>query len=371
MTTEAPPGTLADTLADWEALEGMAGGRTLDILERRRRAKTVHRRGWLVRRLLLTADLLGLATAFAAAELIFAGSSRGTLGIAYETLLFAVTLPAWVIIARLYGLYTQDDRRTNHVTTDEVANIFNMVTVCTWLFFAITWLSGIAHPAVQKLLWFWAFAAVLLPLGRAGARALARTSRSYIQNTVIVGAGDIGQGIAEKLLRHPEYGVNLVGFVDNEAKERHRHLGDLTILGPPERLPAIIRAFDVERVIIAFSRDPHERILGLIRTLKDAFVQIDIVPRYFELIGPNTGISAIEGVPMLCLPPRALGLSSRLLKRTTDVVVATLALFLFSPVIVMAALLIKLDSKVPSSSGNDGLARPVESSQYSNSGLWS
>src|SRR4029077_13485420 len=128
-----------------------------EILEERRRARAVHRRGWLVRRLLLTAGMLGLAPAFAAAELIFAGSSSGSFGIGFETLLFAVTLPGWALIARLYGLYGQDDRRTNHVTVDEVANVFNMVTVCTWLFFAVTWLSGVAHPAVTKLLLFWAF----------------------------------------------------------------------------------------------------------------------------------------------------------------------------------------------------------------------
>ncbi len=50
---------------------------------------------------------------------------------------------------------------------------------------------------------------------------------------------------------------------------------------------------------------------------------------------------------MLCLPPRALGLSARMFKRTMDVVVATLALILFSPVLLLAALLIKLDSPGP------------------------
>jgi exopolysaccharide biosynthesis polyprenyl glycosylphosphotransferase len=344
---DAPGGALAGTLAEWEALEDVVGGRTLEILEQRRLAPAVHRRGWLVRRLLLTADLVGLAAAFAVAELIYAGRTSGSFGIGFETLLFAVTLPAWALIARLYGLYSQDDRRTNHVTADEVANVFNMVTVCTWLFFAITWMSGIAHPAIPKLLLFWALAVVIVPVARAGARTVARTRRSYIQNTVIVGAGDIGQSIAERLLRHPEYGVNLVGFVDNEPKERHHDLGDLTILGPPERLSAVIRAFDVERVIIAFSRGSHERILGLIRTLKDAFVQVDIVPRYFELVGPNTGMSAIEGVPVLCLPPRALGLSSRMLKRTLDLVVSILALLVLSPVLLLAALLIKIDTPGP------------------------
>jgi len=346
-TYETYENTLAGALSEWEALEDVVGERTLDILERRRRAAAVHRRGWLVRRMLLCGDLLGLLSAFFLAELIFGSRGSGSFDFGFEGILFAATLPAWILAGWLYGLYSHDDRHTNHTTTDEVASVFHLVTVCTWLFFAFTWVTGLAHPAVEKLLLFWALAAVLVPLARAAARSVARTRRSYIQNTVIVGAGDIGQWIAEKLLRHPEYGVNLVGFVDADPKARSRDLGDLTVLGPPERLSSIIRAFEVERVIIAFTRGSHERILTLIRSLKDAFVQVDVVPRYYELIGPNTAMSAIEGVPVLCLPPRGLGLSSRVLKRTMDVIVSATALILLAPIWAIAAVAIKLDSPGP------------------------
>ena len=254
-------GMLAGTLAEWEALEDVVGERTLEILEHRRLSGSVHRRGWVMRRFLLCADLMGLLVAFFAAEIIFAGTTPGRFDFGAETLLFLLTLPGWALIARLYGLYGHDDRRLNHVTADETASVFNMVTVCTWLFFAITWLTGVAHPAVTKLLLFWTLAVLLVPLSRALARAAARRRPSFVQNTVIVGAGEIGQTIAEKLLRHREYGVNVVGFVDTEPKEPMREVGDLTILGPPERLASIIRAFDVERVIVAFSRESHERIL--------------------------------------------------------------------------------------------------------------
>ena len=95
-----------------------------------------------------------------------------------------------------------------------------MVTVCTWLFFAITWLTGVAHPAVDEAASLLGVRGPPRPASRALARADARTRPSYVQNTVIVGAGDVGQTVAEKLLRHPEYGVNLVGFVDAEPKEQ-------------------------------------------------------------------------------------------------------------------------------------------------------
>ena len=48
---------------------------------------------------------------------------------------------------------------------------------------------------------------------------------------MIVGAGHVGQSVAHKLLQHPEYGVNLVGFVDEHPRERRNDLDELTVLG--------------------------------------------------------------------------------------------------------------------------------------------
>lgn len=338
--------TLVGPLEEHEALHDVVSDRTLAILEQRRVAKP-HRRGWLVRRLLVGADVTGLLIAFFLAQAATVGTTQGRFGLAAESALFVVTLPGWVLTGRLYGLYGLDEQRTNHVTTDEFANVFNMVTVCTWLFFAFTWVSGAAYPSVPKLLLFWTFAALAVPLCRTAARAFARSRASFVQNTIIVGAGSVGQTVAEKLLRHPEYGVNVVGFVDTPTKERDSFIGGLPLLGSVDRLSSLIDAFDVERVIIAFPRGSHERILSLIRSVKDAFVQVDVVPRYFELTGPNIGLSAVEGVPVLCLPPRGLGSLSRLLKRTMDICVSAAALVVLSPVLVCVAALIKLDSRGP------------------------
>jgi exopolysaccharide biosynthesis polyprenyl glycosylphosphotransferase len=169
----------------------------------------------------------------------------------------------------------------------------------------------------------------------------------YLQNTVIVGAGDVGQLIARKLLKHPEYGINLVGFVDDEPRERREDLGTLTLLGSPERLPGIVRLFDIERVIFAFSRDSHSETLALIRSVKDLNVQIDIVPRLFELVGKGVEIHTVEGLPLVGLPPLHLSRSSKFLKRTTDVVIAAIWLIILAPLFAVVAALIKRDSPGP------------------------
>jgi exopolysaccharide biosynthesis polyprenyl glycosylphosphotransferase len=345
VTNQSP---LLQSLQLQEELRTAVDERTLQILDRRRRTAVVKRRGWLVRRMLLLADVVGLVGALLVAQWLAPAVDRAD---AYSTgaeiLAFLLTIPAWVVITKLYGLYDHDGERANHSTADDFGGVFHMVTVCTWLVIVVTYLSDIAHPTAQKLVVFWAAAITFVCIARAGARALARRNEAYVQNTVIVGAGDVGQLFAKKVLNHPEYGINLVGFVDTKPKDRRQDLEHVSVLGDSGRLPAIVRLLDVERIIVAFSNDSHEETIELLRSVKDLEVQIDIVPRLFEFVGPGVEIHTIEGLPLVGLPPLRLSRSSRLLKRATDLALTIPTLVVLAPVLAFLALMIKIDSPGP------------------------
>lgn len=340
--------SILDRVALEEELRAAVDARTLELVEQRRRGTAVKSRGWLVRRVLLAADLVGLTAALALAEwLVNRRHSLGVLGTRGEVLAFLISLPGWVVVAKLYGLYDRDEERTDHSTVDEFASVFHMVTVCTFVFWAFAYVTSVAHPTPPKLLVFWASAVPLISFGRAGARALARRSVTYIQNTVIVGAGDVGQLVAKKLLDHPEYGINLVGFVDAQPKERRSDLQHLAVLGGTSRLAAVVRLFNVERVVVAFSDNSREEMLHLFRELRSLDVQIDIVPRFYEVVALRVGIHTLEGVPLVGLSPAELSRSSALLKRAFDVIVGTALLLVLAPVFALVAAAIALDSPGP------------------------
>jgi exopolysaccharide biosynthesis polyprenyl glycosylphosphotransferase len=302
----------------------------------------VRRRGWVIRRALATADVAGLLLAFVLAEaLIGAGVSAG------RVLFFAATLPGWMVVAKLYGLYDNDEERTDHSTADEFVGVFHLVTIGAWILYTGAWLTGLWSPELAGLIFFWGAGIAFVTAGRASARGICRHTINHLQNTIIVGAGDVGQLVARKLLKHPEYGINLIGFVDASPKAQRADLEHLTLLGPPEELADLVRAYDVERVVIAFSNESHEELLGLIRSLKGLNVQIDIVPRLFEIVGPGVEIHTVEGLPLVGLPQLKLSHSSRLLKRSLDLALSGVALLLLAPVFGFIALKIKLDSPGP------------------------
>jgi exopolysaccharide biosynthesis polyprenyl glycosylphosphotransferase len=309
--------------------------RTWQLLEHRRRTTRPKDRGWLVRRLLLVADLLGLSLAF----LLSVGVSKNFGHDAWIDFgILIASLPVWIVAAKLFGLYDEDESRADHSTLDDLARVFLLVTVGA---FPLALVAGYSN---SEVLLFWACGIAFVTTARAVARLVSRRTLAYVQNAVIVGAGDIGQLVARKLLHHHEYGINLVGFVDSEPKERQPNLQHVTLLGAPEELAEIVRLLGIQRVIIAFSRDDPQETLQIIRSLRHRAVQIDIVPRLFEIVGPNAEVHALEAMPMLGLPPARPGRSSRLIKRTTDVVGAALLLMVTSPLFALFAWRIKRES---------------------------
>jgi exopolysaccharide biosynthesis polyprenyl glycosylphosphotransferase len=315
---------------------------TRALLARRHTA----RRARLVPRSLLVADLLGLGLAYLLATLLW--GSEGALGSSRELLVFALTLPCWVFAAKLHGLYNRDQERADCSTTDDVVGIFHVVTIGVWLLLVASRLAGRTSPGIYALITFWFLAICILPLARAIAREACKHSSAYEQNTVIVGAGEIGQLIGRKLVRHPEYGVNVVGFVDRKPRARRPDLPEhFAILGAPGRLPDIIELLDVERVVIAFSEEPVSELLALVRQLRDLPVQIDLVPRLFELVSPRVTVHSVEGIPLLGLPPRRATNRSRRIKRAIDVAGASVGLILLAPLFAYIALRIWMDSDGP------------------------
>jgi exopolysaccharide biosynthesis polyprenyl glycosylphosphotransferase len=298
-------------------------------------------RARLVRRTLLLSDTVSLALAFLATWALLGG---GVSTVAAAS--FIAALPAWWLGARFFGLYDRDLKRADHSTTEEFMSILQLMTLVVWLTYAAAQLVG-ADVSGFHLVTFWASAIPLVMVGRSATRALTRRHRAYLQNAVIVGAGDVGQLVGRKLLQHAEYGINLVGFVDAEPKERRRELAQLPLLGEPDELARIVQENRIDRVVIAFSNDRHDQLLKAISSLAALGVQIDVIPRLFEAVGQEFEVHAVEGLPLLSLAPRRTSRLSLAVKRAIDVVGATLILLTISPVLVGIALAIKLDSAGP------------------------
>ena len=104
-------------------------------------------RGWLVPRSLLAADLAGLTLAYLIATLFW--GRAGAFGSIREIVVFLFTLPCWVIVAKLQGLYRSDQEHADHSTSDDVVGVFHLVTIGVWFLVVAGRLAG--RPSTSNL----------------------------------------------------------------------------------------------------------------------------------------------------------------------------------------------------------------------------
>jgi exopolysaccharide biosynthesis polyprenyl glycosylphosphotransferase len=294
-------------------------------------------RGGSLRRLVVVSDTLALVAAFLISGVVVPTMHGRLASHALGLVVFAATLPAWLVGARVNGLYRLDERRANGGGVEEWLRIGRLVVVGTWAALALAWAARIEQPETARLVVFAALAVTFAATGRAAARWVARRQSAYVQNAVIVGAGEVGQLVARKLLDHPEYGMNLVGFVDTPPKRWRRDVAPVPLLGQVDDLAAIVRRFAVDRVIVAFSKRNDNDVLAQVRPLAGLNVHVDVVPRMFEIIGPDHGLPDVEGIPLVSISPRRPSTASLRVKRAIDVAGASVGRVLTAPVFLWAA----------------------------------
>jgi exopolysaccharide biosynthesis polyprenyl glycosylphosphotransferase len=126
-----------------------------------------------------------------------------------------------------------------------------------------------------------------------------------------------------------------------------REAGGPPELGPLGDLDYVLRTYAIDRVIIAPSARDNDETLDTIRLVKALGVKVSVLPRLFEVVGSAVEFDDLDGIPLLGLRRQGLPFSSRILKRMTDVIGASVILFFLAPALALIAIAIKLDSRGP------------------------
>jgi len=299
------------------------------------------RRDSIRRRALAVADMLALLGAYAVVWLIAPPPNKPL----HDAVLLGA-LPLWVVLNKTLRLYDRDGNLIHKSTLNELPGLFHSISLGTALAFLFgPFLPDVTIHRPQVVVW-WCAAMVLTPTLRYAARAAVRR-RTSEERVLIVGSGHVASLVAQKINGHPEYGAQLVGFVDVSTELPETADPGLVRLGDVADFEAVCRSAEVERVVIAFSSLAHEHLLDLIRVSKRLGLKISVVPRLFEVIGHGVEIDQVEGMTLLGLRGVQRTGSTLLLKRTVDVIGATLGLILLAPAFAVIALVIKLDSAGP------------------------
>jgi Undecaprenyl-phosphate glucose phosphotransferase len=195
------------------------------------------------------------------------------------------------------------------------------------------------------VLYAWVFATAFITIGRvvhAQIRAGLRQRGFGRDRVLIVGTSDVGQMIFHKIKSNPGMGYEVVGLV--EANGHRDTLPGLPILGQAGDLAPLIDEHQADEVIIALPEATHQEILMLISECERGKVTIKVFPDVFQYMAGQVSIGDLGGLPLLTVRDVALRGWRLVVKRLIDVVGAAFGLIFLSPLLLLTAILIKLDS---------------------------
>jgi exopolysaccharide biosynthesis polyprenyl glycosylphosphotransferase len=285
----------------------------------------------------LAVDAVMLGAAVAATVLGSRGSGMPVLATAWLAGFCALVL----VLAWVRGMYRPrlkldllDDLRTLVAVTSLAA----MATLSVYVVFTDAAVSGaeVVRP--------WAFATAYLAAGRAAlywSQVAARREGEASRPTLIIGAGRIGRLTAHRLLEHPEFGLQPIGFLDKEPLDDSTELG-LPVLGSSWDLDRVVKEYGVQQVIMTFSTAPHGVQLRVVERCEAMGVEVALVPRLFEKMTERVHVDHLGGLPLLSARranPKGWQFA---VKYAADRLIAALLVAILLPVLALAALVVYL-----------------------------
>ena len=235
---------------------------------------------------------------------------------------------------------------------DQFYSVFGSVSIGTIISVAASafFFKGTAlevdYPRVM-VVYAWLLAILLIMLGRTVhqfVRYRLRDQGIGKDRLLVVGTGDVARIIVQRILWSPQLGYELVGVVDGtDVDDFH----GVPVLGEVEDLPNLIEAQDVDEVIIATPEEGHREVVRVISYCERGRVSIKVFPDIFQFVTTDAGIDDLGGLPLLTVRNYAMRGYMLIVKRLMDVVGAAIGLVALSPLMLLVAVAIKLESPGP------------------------
>jgi len=258
-------------------------------------------------------------------------------------LLFAASAP---IAFALFGLYTFKSLTVSPFDEARALASALVSMAFVWIILGLIVRPGSFGKPEAAAILVWLPAAFLSSLLIRGVvRGSARRRRP--ERILIVGAGRTGQRLAQSIAATTGDGVDVVGFVDDNPLPLDRSLRDLPVFNEEDGLDAAVLSTGATRLVLAFSQQRSVEMLEAIRSSDFGRMPVSIVPRYFEITPPHSKLSELDGFPLIDLKSTAMSRGARLTKRTLDLAVSLGALIVLSPLFLLTAIAIKVDSRGP------------------------
>jgi len=253
-------------------------------------------------------------------------------------------------ILGVFFFYRLYHRQRSLSSIDQFYSIFGAASVGTIVaiaFISFFFKNQLDYPRLM-MVYVWILTILFTSIGRTiqSRLQLMLQARGWgEQRLLIVGAGEGGRMVMQKIRRSPGLGYRVIGFVDDDIKTKA--VQGVPVLGQVDDIPALTEAEKIDEVIVVMPEATHHEILKVVSKCDRARVAIKVFPNVFQIMATEVSIGDLGGLPLLTVRDTALQGWRLTVKRSMDMVGSAAGLVFLSPVMMLLAVLIKLESDGP------------------------
>jgi exopolysaccharide biosynthesis polyprenyl glycosylphosphotransferase len=297
--------------------------------------------------ILVPVDFLALLSAFVVAYILRVKLEGKPVAHPIPSLEFLqiilVLLPVWILIFALSGLYAQSSLRGR---LNEAGKVFVAVSGGVMLTILVDFFRPVSiFPSKAVPIYAYGLGLVFVMTARIIVRGLQRWCFRFgvgVHNALLIGSGEFAQRIYHDLAA-PWSGYRMVGCVDS-APGAGKRITDIPVYAEfNEALSHLQRKYPIDDIIQADSALDQEEILQVVNYATNEHIGYRFVANQFGLYASNAAFGSLAGLPMIEIRLTPLEGWGRVVKRTFDVIGATLGIIALSPLLAFVAILIKLN----------------------------
>ncbi len=257
-----------------------------------------------------------------------------------------VVIPIWLLLFNTRNMY---GARRNASLTDEFVSIIKLATLgmlvvmsaaffyrafsYSRVVFGLLWVSSILFITVGRTL-LYKTEKILYMSGR------------ELRNAVIIGSTETANRIFSAFHNHPLLGYRLVGYF-SDIKPTGTALANAEYLGTIASVSQQLSEKNIELVLLALNHEEHPKIFKLVQDCEGVNVEFLMAPDILDVMASSLSLKEIEGIPFIQIKGVPMTTWGRILKRIFDIVVSSILSLILSPLFLLIAIIIKLDSKGP------------------------
>jgi exopolysaccharide biosynthesis polyprenyl glycosylphosphotransferase len=261
--------------------------------------------------------------------------------------LFPVIAPLWIILLTFFGAY-KSPRRTSRreycwAVTRSVGTGLAVLLVLLFLLkiqyvsrvVLITFASlAVLSLTATRLLRVWHF------------RRSIQRGKSF-HRVLIIGSGNRARRLAESLLRHAEWNIYIVGYLDPDPARHGRHILGASVVGTVDDITSTLKNHVIDEVVLAVPRSMITDVEKIVRACEEEGVRFLFMADVFDVQVARMRLTQFSEIPLLAFEPVAQEEWALLIKRIMDLTVCLLMLPMLLPLMAVIALAVKLDSPGP------------------------